>query len=352
MTSQQKTVLITGGAGFVGSNVLTYFFQKHPDYHYIVLDALTYAGDMRNIPEEIQKSPNFTFVKGDVRDKKVVNDLVGQADYIIHFAAETHVTRSIAEGEIFFETNVMGTEHVATAVHRHRDKVERFIYISTSEVYGTAENELMDEHHPLNPQSPYAAAKAGADRLIYAYHTSYNIPSVIIRPFNLFGPHQHPEKVIPRFITSRILGEPLTIHGTGESERDFTYVDDAAQAIDLALHAPAEKVVGGVFNVGNGRGVSIKYIADLVLKMMGSTAADKGGGQTVVMTSDRPGQVSRHAADFGKIQKVLGWQPTTTFEDGMKKVVDWHKENRVWWEDKLKMKQVSIEVDGGKTELQ
>lgn len=352
MASSPKTVLITGGAGFVGSNALAYFFRKYPDYRYIVLDALTYAGDMRNISEEIQKSSNFTFVKGDVRDKKVVSDLAGRANYVIHFAAETHVTRSIAEGESFFETNVLGTEHVATAVHRNRDKVERFIYIATSEVYGTAESEFMDEDHPLNPRSPYAASKAGADRLIYAYHMSYKIPSVIIRPFNLFGPRQHPEKVIPRFITSRILGESLTIHGTGESERDFTYVDDVAQAIDLVLHAPAEKVVGEVFNVGNGRGVSIKYIADLVVKMVGPIAADESGVLALMMTSDRPGQVSRLAADFRKIQKVLGWKPMTTFEDGMKKTVDWYKENRAWWENKLDMKHVSIEVGGGKTELQ
>ncbi len=352
MALQSKTILITGGAGFVGSNVLACFFKKYPDYRYIVLDALTYAGDMKNIPGDIQKSQNFSFVKGDVRDKKAVNELVAKSDYVIHFAAETHVTRSIAEGESFFETNVMGTEHVATAVHRNREKVERFIYIATSEVYGTAESELMDENHPLNPMSPYAASKAGADRLIYAYHASYNIPSVIIRPFNLFGPRQHPEKVIPRFITSRLLGEPLTIHGTGESERDFTHVDDVARAIDLVLHAPAEKVVGEVFNVGNGKGVSIKYIADLVLKMVGPANTGKGSGQELTMTSDRPGQVSRHAADFSKIKRALGWQPTTTFEDGMQKVVDWYKKNRSWWENKLDMKQVSIEVGKGKTELQ
>ena len=351
MASQSKTILITGGAGFIGSNVLAYFFKKYPDYRYIVLDAMTYAGDMRNIPEDIQKSPKFTFVKGDVRDKKVVNDLVAKADYVIHFAAETHVTRSIAEGMSFFETNVLGTERVASAVHHHRGNIERFIYISTSEVYGTAESEFINERHPLNPRSPYAASKVGADRLVYAYHVSYNIPSVIIRPFNLFGPRQHPEKVIPRFITSRILGEPLTIHGTGESQRDFTYVDDVARAIDLVLHARAEKVVGEVFNVGSGRGIAIRYIADLVLKMIGHAATDKGGSQ-MVATSDRPGQVSRHAADFRKIKTVLGWQPTTTFEDGMKKVVDWYRENQNWWESKLDMKHVSIEVGGGKKELQ
>lgn len=346
------TILITGGAGFVGSNVLAYFFNRHPDYHYVVLDALTYAGDMRNIPEDIQKSPHFTFVKGDVRDKKAVNDLVAQANYIIHFAAETHVTRSLAGGESFFETNVLGTEHMASAVHRHKDKVERFIHISTSEVYGTAESETMDEGHPLNPLSPYAAAKAGADRLVYAYHMSYGIPSVIMRPFNLFGPRQHPEKVIPRFITSRLLGEPLTIHGEGESQRDFTHVEDVARAIDLVLHAPAEKVVGEVFNVGNNRGVSVTHIADLVLKIVEPAESRKGAGGERIMTSDRPGQVSRHTADFAKIRRVLGWKPETTFEDGLKQVAAWYKGNRNLWEDKLKMKQVSIEVGEGKTELQ
>lgn len=335
----------------MGSNVLAYFFTKYPEYRYIVLDALTYAGDMKNIGEDIQKAQNFTFVKGDVRDKKTVDDLVERANYIIHFAAETHVTRSLAGGESFFETNVLGTEHVANAVHHHQDNVERFIHISTSEVYGTAESELMDEHHPLNPLSPYAAAKAGADRLVYAYHMSYGIPSVIIRPFNLFGPRQHPEKVIPRFITSRIMGEPLTVHGAGASERDFTYVDDVARAIDLVLHAPAEKVIGEVFNVGNAKGVSVKYIADLVVEKIPSVATS-ADSQAEVMTTDRPGQVSRHAADFGKIKKILGWEPQIKFEEGIEKTIDWYKNLRSWWEDKLKMKQVSIEVGDGKTELQ
>ncbi|MEK9180241.1 MAG: GDP-mannose 4,6-dehydratase, partial [Patescibacteria group bacterium] len=190
--------------------------------------------------------------------------------------------------------------------------------------------------------------KVGADRLIYAYHASYGIPSVTIRPFNLFGTCQHPEKVIPRFVTSRILGEPLTLHGTGASERDYTHVDDVARAIDLALHAPAEKVVGEVFNVGNGKGVSIKYIADLAVKMI-SSDSKKG---SIVLTSDRPGQVSRHAADFGKIQTVLGWKPTVKFEDGFANLIDWYKANPAWWQNKLDMRQVPIEIGKGKKEMQ
>lgn len=342
-----KTILITGGAGFVGSNILAYLFEKYPGYNYIVLDALTYSGDMRNIPEAIRGSSNFTFAKGDVRDAQLVNELVAVSDVVVHFAAETHVTRSIQEGAVFFETNVIGTECIANAVRHNPGRVERFIHISTSEVYGSAETELMDERHPLNPMSPYAASKVGADRLVYAYHATYRIPSTIVRPFNLFGLRQHPEKVIPRFITSRITGEPLTIHGTGGSRRDFMYVEDLARALDLIMHAPLQKVVGEVFNVGSGKGHEVRYVAELVQKMI-----PDGIGTATVAKSDRPGQVVSHAADATKIGRVLGWKPATVFEDGLKKVVVWYEANKEWWKDKLSMKQVPIEIEKGKTELQ
>lgn len=345
-----KTILLTGGAGFIGSNTLIYLFKKYPDYRYIVLDALTYAGDMRNIPQQIHQAPNFTFVQGDVRNRTIVNECVSKVSAVIHFAAETHVARSISDNSNFFETDVIGTQQVANAVWRNRDSIDRFIHISTSEVYGTAEKELIDEHHPLNPLSPYAAAKAGADRLVFAYRACYQIPAVIIRPFNMYGPRQHPEKVIPRFITSRILGEPLTVHGAGQSQRDFTYVEDLARAIDLVLHAPDETVVGETFNIGNGKSYAMLDIAKSILETMG--ADNSSSVSSIVNTGDRPGQVLRHTADFKKIQAALGWRPATSFEDGLKKTVAWYKENPDWWESKLHMRQVPIEVEGGRVEMQ
>lgn len=349
--SNPKTILITGGAGFIGSNTLHYLFNKYPDYKYIVLDALTYAGDMRNLPAGLVASPNFEFVHGDVRDGSLVNRYVSKADTVVHFAAETHVARSISDNSKFFETDVIGTQQVANAVWKNMDKIDRFIHISTSEVYGTAENELIDENHPLNPLSPYAAAKAGADRLVYAYQACYKIPAVIIRPFNMYGPRQHPEKAIPRFITSHILGEPLTIHGTGESQRDFTYVDDLARAIDLVIHAPASSVVGQVFNVGNGRGYAIQDIAESIVKIL-SSDNPAGNQPNITKTGDRPGQVHRHAADFKKFEKTLGWQPTVGFDEGLARTVAWYKANREWWENKLNMRHVPIEVEKGRVELQ
>lgn len=347
-----KTILVTGGAGFIGSNTLLYLFSKYPEYRYIVLDALTYAGDMRNIPPRIQEAKNFTFVHGDVRNVKVVNDCISQSDAVIHFAAETHVARSISDNTNFFETDVIGTQQVANAVWHNRDKIDLFIHISTSEVYGTAQSELIDEKHPLDPLSPYAAAKAGADRLVYAYRACYQIPAVILRPFNMYGPRQHPEKVIPRFITSRILDEPLTIHGTGQSQRDFTYVDDLTRAIDLVLHAPANLVVGEVFNVGSGKSYTAQGIAESILELMDACDYKSPSTSLMVKTGDRPGQVTRHTADFKKIRDILGWQPIVDFAGGIKKTIDWYKENQDWWKNKLHMRQVPIEVERGLIEMQ
>ncbi len=350
--NKKEIILITGGAGFIGSNALIYLFQKYPETNFIVLDALTYAGDIRNIPEEIQRSPRFKFVYGDVRNAKIVDHLVSQSNVVIHFAAETHVTRSIYDDSSFFETDVIGTQRVAYAVLHNRKNIDRFIHISTSEVYGTAFTPKMAEDHPLIPQSPYAAAKAGADRLVMAYYLTYKIPAIIIRPFNIFGPRQHLEKLIPRFVTSCLLSEPLTIHGTGDSSRDFTYVEDLVRAIDLVLQAPAETVVGEVFNVGNGKDFSVKTIAQVVIEEMNSGHREKINYTPYALNiGDRPGQVFRHTADTAKIEKVLGWRPQTTFNDGIKKTIAWYVGNRDWWKDKLWMRHVPIETEEGKIEF-
>ena len=351
-TAQSRNILLTGAAGFIGSNVLAYLFEKYPKYHFIVLDALTYCGDIRNISEKIHKSRNFRFVYGDVRNQRIVEHLVSQVDTVIHFAAETHVTRSIHDDTLFFETDILGTQRIASAVLNNRKKIRRFVHISTSEVYGTAVSKEMSETHPLNPQSPYAAAKAGADRLVYSYIATHKLPAVIVRPFNMYGPQQHLEKVIPRFITSCILGEPLTVHGTGNSSRDFTYVFDLARALDLVIHAPDHKVSGEVFNVGVSQSYSTKGIADMVIKSMKSW---KGGG--IVYSSyalnigDRPGQVFRHTADTRKIQRALGWKPTIRLVEGLQKTIEWYINNQAWWEGKRWMRHVSIETEEGKREL-
>ncbi len=349
-----KTVLITGGAGFIGSNVLTYLFDKYPKYHFVVLDLLTYAGDIRNIPERIRTSKNFKFVYGDVRNAKVVDHLVSLADIVVHFAAETHVARSIFDDANFFETDVMGTQCISTAVLKHKATIDRFIHISTSEVYGTALTDYMAEDHQLIPRSPYAAAKAGADRHVQSYYPTYTIPSVIVRPFNMYGPNQHLEKVIPRFITSHILGEKLTVHGDGESRRDFTYVEDLARAIDMIMHAPKEKVVGEVFNVGSMSDVSVNEIASAIVHKMDvskNSVEHTPFAYYADMVGDRPGQVVRHTADTTKIKQVLGWEPTIRFDDGLDRTIRWYRENRAWWEDKLWMRHVPIETKDGKIEL-
>ena len=348
-----KNILITGGAGFIGSNTLLYLYPRYPRYEYIVLDALTYAGDIRNIPPEIHKARNFRFIYGDVRNTKLVDHLVSGVSHVIHFAAETHVARSIYDDSNFFTTDVLGTQCIANAVLNHRKNIERFIHISTSEVYGTAQARIMAEDHPLVPASPYAAAKAGADRLVEAYYLTYRIPAVIIRPFNQFGPRQHLEKLIPRFITSCLMNQPLTVHGSGRSQRDFTYVDDLSRAIDLILHAPREKVEGHVFNVGSGESHSIGEIARTILSVMNNTSPEKKivYSESIQNIGDRPGQVYRHTASNDKIRKALGWKPEITFDQGLAKTIGWYAANRDWWQDKVWMQHVPIETSEGKIEL-
>lgn len=336
-----KTILVTGGAGFIGSNFIDYIFKKYSDYHLLVLDLLTYSGDIENIKPDIRNSKRFEFWYGDVNNLDLVSDLVSRADIVVHFAAETHVARSLYSHRVFFVTDVLGTQAVANAVLKYSDKIERFVHISTSEVYGTALYEPMDEDHPLNPTSPYAAAKAGADRLVYSYIKAYEIPGVIIRPFNNYGPKQHLEKVIPRFITSCILGEPLTIHGNGSALRDWIYAKDTARAIDLAIHAPIEKVRGEVFNIGTGHSLSVLEIAHEMLKFFGLDE------KKLKYIPDRYGQVQNHIASYEKAKKVLGFTPKTAFKDGLKKTIKWYKENRNLWEKQIPLRHVPVKAKDG-----
>jgi len=340
-----KTVLITGGAGFIGSNFTKYILNKYPDYKVIVLDALTYAGDIENLPHRNENSDRFSFWYGNVRNGELVDTLVGQSDVVVHFAAETHVTRSIYDNFIFFETDVLGTQTIANAVLKHIGKIERFIHISTSEVYGTALKEIIDEEHPLYPMSPYASAKAGADRLVYSYWATYKIPAIIIRPFNIYGPFQHLEKVTPRFITSCILDEPLTIHGDGKALRDWTYVGDICEGLDKAMHQDTKILIGEVINLGSGKSIDIQTIAHIVLEKMGKPK------NKIIYVGDRPGQVFRHTSSTDKAKKLLGWQASTKFEKGIDLTIEWYKKNRSWWEKQLWMRTIPIRTKDGKVEF-
>jgi len=337
-----KTILITGGAGFIGSNFARHIYKKYPDYKIMVLDALTYAGSVNNLPEGGFNSDRFEFWYGNIRNAELVDTLMSQADMVVHFAAESHVTRSIYDNLIFFETDVIGTQVISNAVLKYKDRIQRFIHISTSEVYGSAESDLMSETHPLNPMSPYAAAKCGADRLVYSYWQTYDIPAVIIRPFNNFGPYQHLEKLVPRLITSALLGEPMRVHGDGSASRDWLHVDDHCNALDMVMHAPIEKVRGQVFNIGTAKSFSILEIAQFVSKLM---KHDK-----INFIGNRPGQVFRHTCDYQKIEKTLGWKPQVSFEQGILSTIEWYKANTAWWNAQVWMREIPIISAMGKRE--
>lgn len=318
----RKRVLVTGGAGFISSNVIHHLLEATP-YEVVSIDALTYAGNLENL-SEVMSHPRLSFVRGDIRDAGLVQGVVGEVDVIVNAAAESHVAKSIEEGASeFVTTNVEGTQILLDAIRR--TPVERFVLISSSEVYGTAEHDPMDEEHPLNPRSPYAATKAGADRLAYAYYVTYGLPIVILRPFNNYGPRQHPEKVIPRFITSALLDEPLTVHGDGHASRDWLYVDDDAEAIVATIEADLDLVAGEVINVATGRDISVSEIADLVLDALGKPASLK------VNVEERPGQVDRHIGSTEKAERLLGWRARTSFEEGLERTVAWYRENEAWW---------------------
>jgi len=342
-----KIILVTGGAGFIGSSFIRYIYHKYPHYKIIILDALTYAGNVENLPVNLNepKDDRIIFWYGNVRNGELVDTLVSQSDVVVHFAAETHVTRSIYDNFLFFETDVLGTQTVANAVLKYKKNVERFIHISTSEVYGTAMKEKMDEDHPLMPMSPYASAKASADRLVFSYWATYDIPAVIIRPFNNYGPYQHLEKAIPRFITSCILNEPIRVHGDGSASRDFIFVEDVCEAIDIMMHAGIEKVKGEVFNVASGVHRSILSIAKDIVKLMGEDES------LISFVGDRPGQVFRHTGDISKINNTFNWEPKVTWGEGLKRTIQWFKENEKWWEKQLWMRAVPIITRSGKKEL-
>jgi dTDP-glucose 4,6-dehydratase len=323
---RRKRILVTGGAGFISSNVVRHLLAATP-YEVVSLDALTYAGNIDNLADVLGHE-RLSFVHGDICNPELVADVVGEVDVIVNAAAESHVEKSIQEGASeFVTTNVEGTQILLDAIRQN--PVERFILISSSEVYGTAERAPMDEEHPLNPRSPYAATKAGADRLAYSYYVTYGLPIVIVRPFNNYGPYQHPEKVVPRFITQALLDEPLTIHGDGHASRDWLYVEDDAEAIEALIACDSDSVAGEVVNVATGRDISVSEIADLVLDGVGRSRSLK------VHTPERPGQVDCHVGSTEKAERLLGWRARTSFERGLERTIAWYEQNRLWWEAAL-----------------
>jgi dTDP-glucose 4,6-dehydratase len=291
-------VLVTGGAGFIPSNLIRHLLE-HTAHEVVSLDALTYAGNVENLAE-VMSHPRLSFVHGDIRDADLVRELVAGVD-----------------------VNVEGTQILLDAIRE--TPVERFLLISSSEVYGTAESDPMDERHPLEPRSPYAATKAGGDRLAYSYWVTYGLPVVIVRPFNNYGPRQHPEKVVPRFVTQALQGLPLTIHGDGHASRDWLHVDDTATAIEALIEAPLEGLAGEVVNVATGRDISVSEIADLVLAAVGNPAA------TMVHVEERPGQVDRHIGSTARMAQLTGWRASIPFEEGLERTVAWYSENEAWW---------------------
>ncbi len=317
------TVLVTGGAGFIGSNFVKLYMTKHPGDKVIVLDALTYCGNMDNFPEKILQSEDFEFIHGDIRDRGLVEKTMARAGKVIHFAAETHIDRSIDNSDPFISTDIKGTQVLLEAARKH--PVERFVHISTSEVYGTAEETPMTEEHPLKPKSPYAAAKCGADRLAYAYHITYGLPTVIIRPFNNYGPNQFPEKLIPLFITNALENKELPVYGTGRNTRDWLFVEDCCEALDSALSRDLESVEGEVINLGTGKDYDVLTIAGLLLDALGKP------GSLVKHVGDRPGHVERLVSSREKAGRLLDWQPETALEEGIARTVSWFTENTEWW---------------------
>ena len=312
-------ILITGGAGFIGSCFVRYMLNKHQDYKIINLDALTYAGNIENL-SDVKDNPNYSFVKGNICDKNLIVELTKDVDAIINFAAETHVDNSISNPNIFIETNVVGTLNLLEAAKNN--KVERYLQVSTDEVYGSlGKDGYFTERTPISPNSPYSASKASADMLVRAYNKTYNVPTLITRCSNNYGPYQYPEKLIPFFISKLLKGEKIPLYGDGQNVRDWLYVYDHTSAIDTVLH---KGKTGEVYNVGGHNEKANIEITKLILENMGKDES------MIEYVKDRPGHDRRYAIDNSKITNELGWKPSKTFEEGIKDTINWYLENQDW----------------------
>jgi len=306
-------LLVTGGAGFIGSHFIRHLLSTYPDYEVTNLDNLTYAGNPDNV-SDIADNPKYSFLQGDIADKKLVDELAGKADAIINFAAETHVDNSINDPTPFLTTNVIGTQVLIEAALKH--KHARYIQISTDEVYGDIEEGQFSENSPLKPSSPYSASKAAGDLLCLAAHRTYGLPVLISRCSNNYGPNQYPEKIVPFFIQKLLKGEKVPVYGDGSNIRDWLHVTDHCRAVDLVLH---QGKVGEVYNVGaNNEHSNI----EITKKMLGILGLPE---DQFAFVKDRPGHDIRYAIDAVKIRNELGWKPTVDFESGFRETVEWYK---------------------------
>jgi len=316
-------LLITGGCGFIGSHFVNHAMRTHADWEVCVLDKLTYAGSLDRIDEDLRGSSRFSFLRGDILDRPLVERAVRGADVVVHYAAESHVSYSFVHADLFADVNVRGTSILCeTVVHA---AVQKLILVSSSEVYGNCVQAPMSEAHPLNPRSPYAGSKAAADRLAYSYQVAFGIPLVIVRPFNNYGPFQHTEKVVPRFITHALKNEPLHVHDDGMQTRDWLHVRDHARAMDAIVCADPKTVVGEVINIGTGQELTIRDIAAAVAREVGSSSEVRFNDY------QRPGQVRRQVSTTDTVKRLVGWSATTSFEDGIRETVRWYAANEQWW---------------------
>lgn len=319
-------ILVTGGAGFIGSNFVYYMLENHPDYCIVCLDKLTYAGNLHTL-ENAMKNPNFKFVKGDIADKDFVFDLFEKEkfDIVVNFAAESHVDRSIVDPSIFLKTNILGTQVLMDASREYG--VKRYHQVSTDEVYGDLPIDRPDlfftEETPIHTSSPYSASKASADLLVQAYHRTYGLPVTISRCSNNYGPYHFPEKLIPLMIANCLNDKPLPVYGKGENVRDWLYVEDHCSAIDLIIH---NGTVGEVYNIGGHNEMANIDVVKLVIRTLGKSE------DLITFVTDRKGHDRRYAIDPTKIHNQLGWLPATKFADGIQKTIQWYLDNKEWWE--------------------
>ncbi|MGB9707405.1 MAG: dTDP-glucose 4,6-dehydratase [Microgenomates group bacterium] len=316
-------LLVTGGAGFIGSNFILYWLKKYPQDKVINLDKLTYAGNLENL-KSVEKNPNYKFVCGDICDSKLVNSLIRGVDVIVHFAAESHVDRSILEPAPFIKTNIEGTYVLLQAALKN--KVKRFHHISTDEVFGALDlksKEKFNEKTPYNPRSPYSASKAASDHLVRAYFYTYNLPVTISNCSNNYGPYQFPEKLIPLAITNIIEGKKIPVYGDGLYVRDWLYVEDHCRAIDLILH---KGKIGETYFIGGlNKDISNLDLIKKILKLMNKDES------YIEFVKDRPGHDRKYAVDWSKINRELGWRPEVDLNRGLKITIEWYLKNQNWW---------------------
>ena len=311
-------ILVTGGAGFIGSNYVRHVLTNHPEDAVVNLDKLTYAGNLENL-RDVEKDPRYRFVHGDICDRAVVADAMEGVDGVVHFAAETHVDRSNAGADEFLKTNVGGTFTLLEAARER--KIGRFVAVGTDEVYGSIARGASRELDPLNPSNPYSASKAAADLLARAYWITHRLPVVITRSSNNFGPYQYPEKVIPLFITNAIEGQPLPLYGDGKNVRDWLYVLDNCAAIDLVLRKGKD---GEIYNIGGSHEVENVVLTRQVLHLLGKPES------LITPVADRPGHDRRYALDSTKV-RTLGWKPAHPFAAALEATVAWYKGHEAWW---------------------